>query len=248
MRWRLLPLQRHGAAMNMAIDEAVAASVADGASPPTIRFYGWSPSAVSIGCFQSMEEEVNVDECHRLGVDMVRRRTGGGTVFHDEEGEITYSVTAPEDTMGRDIPESYRTVCGWVIDALASLEVEGEFVPINDITVRGRKVSGCAQTRRGGVFLQHGTVLHTLDVKKMFTLLKVDAEKLMDKGIASAEQRVTSVRELCGCSREELLLALQAAFVRGKEHALGELSEREVRMAQDLARTRYGDPGWTFSR
>lgn len=248
MIWRLLPFEHQRAAMNMAIDEAVCEGVAKRRSPPTIRFYGWTPSAVSIGCFQNVLDEVNVEECCRQGVDLVRRRTGGGTVFHDRAGEITYSVIAPEPEMGRDILASYRRVCGWVIDALSDQGITAEFSPINDIIVKGRKVSGCAQTRRGGVFLQHGTVLHSLDAGRMFALLRVDREKLAQKGLGSAEERVTSVSELCGCTRDELLSSLRQAFLRGKEHFSGDLTSCERDRAVELARSRYGDRGWTFSR
>lgn len=248
MIWRMLPFVHDRAAMNMAIDEAVCEHVVRQLSPPTIRFYGWNPSAVSIGCFQNILQEVDVEECRRQVVDVVRRRTGGGTVFHDQEGEITYSVIAPEPLMGRDILASYRTVCGWVIDGLSYLGITAEFAAINDITVNGRKVSGCAQTRRGGAFLQHGTVLHSLDAGRMFSLLRVDREKLAQKGLGSAEQRVTSVSELCDCTRDELLASLQRAFLRGKEHTAAELSTGERDRALELVRSRYGDRGWTFSR
>lgn len=248
MIWRLLPFEHGQAAMNMAIDEAISEGVARKISPPTIRFYGWTPSAVSIGCFQNILQEVDVEECRRQAVDVVRRRTGGGTVFHDQEGEVTYSVIAPEMMMGMDILASYRTVCGWVIDALSDLGITAEFAPINDITVNGKKVSGCAQTRRGGAFLQHGTVLHSLDARRMFSLLRVDREKLAQKGLGSAEQRVTSVSELCDCTRNELLASLRGAFLRGKEHTTAELSVGERDRALELVRSRYGDRGWTFSR
>ena len=96
MRWRIVGLETHDAYFNMAIDEVLLERVSEKLSPPTIRFYRWSPSAVSIGRFQSMEEEVNVERCRETGVDYVRRITGGGAVYHDNGGEITYSLVAPE--------------------------------------------------------------------------------------------------------------------------------------------------------
>ena len=248
MRWRLLPFGRHRAAMNMAIDEAVSEAVARRAVPSTIRFYAWEPSAVSIGCFQRMRDEVDLQECARQGIDVVRRRTGGGAVFHDSTGEITYSVIAPEEAMGKDIPASYREVCGWVIDALGHLGIEAEFAPINDVTVGGRKISGCAQTRRDGVFLQHGTVLHDLDVDRMFSVLRVDRLKLEDKAIATAAERVASVRTLSGAGRAALLDSLHRSFCRGKEWTEAQLTAGESARAIELARTRYGDREWTFLR
>ena len=232
----------------MALDEAVAEAVAFDGAPPTIRFYAWEPSAVSIGQFQRIGDEVDLLSCARQGVDVVRRRTGGGAVYHDRAGEITYSVIAPEDLMGYDIKGSYRMVCGWVITALERLGISAEFAPINDVVVGGRKLSGCAQTRRNGVFLQHGTVLYDLDVPKMFSLLRADPLKVSDKSIAAAENRVTSVRALTGASRVDLLESLHLAFCRGKEWTEGPLTSTEAARVPELLRTRYDDRSWTFSR
>jgi len=248
LRWRLLPFWKHRAAVNMAIEEAVAEGVAFDGAPPTIRFYSWEPSAVSIGRYQKVWDEVDLEACARLGVDVVRRRTGGGAVFHDQAGEITYSVIAPEDLMGCDIKGSYRMVCGWVISALESLGISAEFAPINDVVVDGRKISGCAQTRHNGVFLQHGTVLYDLDARAMFSLLRVDPLKMADKNIASVEDRVTSVRELTGSSKADLLKSLHLAFCRGKEWTESPLTSFETSRAKELIRTRYDDRGWTYSR
>ena len=155
--WRIIDYTENDAFMNMAIDEAVSEAVGSGESLPTIRFYGWKPSAVSIGYFQSLDKEVDIASCERAGVDIVRRRTGGGAVYHDMVGEITYSVIAPEALFPKDILASYREICGWIIDSLAILGIKAEFKPINDIVVGNKKISGNAQTRRGGVLLQHGT-------------------------------------------------------------------------------------------
>src|SRR5574342_157224 len=103
--WRLLPLQTNNAFMNMAIDEAILNSRVAGEVPNTLRFYRWQPSAVSIGKNQNPENEVFLDNCKNLGVDVVRRISGGGTVYHDYEGEVTYSVIAKTTDMGTsDIP------------------------------------------------------------------------------------------------------------------------------------------------
>jgi lipoate-protein ligase A len=112
----------------------------------------------------------------------------------------------------------------------------------------GRKISGCAQTRREGVFLQHGTVLYSADARKMFSLLKVDREKLTSRGIKAAEERVTSVSSLTGTGKEELMSSLISSFSRGKEIEQSELGASERDRATELARCRYSDVGWTFAR
>src|SRR5690606_20281498 len=98
--WRLLPLETHDAFMNMAIDEAIYTARLADKVPNTLRFYRWQPSAVSIGKNQTPENEIYLDNCKQLGVDVVRRISGGGTVYHDFEGEVTYSVVAKISDLG----------------------------------------------------------------------------------------------------------------------------------------------------
>ncbi|MGA3021026.1 MAG: lipoate--protein ligase family protein, partial [Candidatus Micrarchaeales archaeon] len=181
MRWRIIPLEIHDAYLNMSIDEALLESIRDGKSDPTIRFYRWQPSAVSIGTFQSMEKEVNLERCKELGVDYIRRITGGGAVYHDFSGEITYTILGPLSYFPQGIRESYKFICDWVISGLRLIGIEAAFVPINDIVIEGKKISGNAQTRKQGILLQHGTVLYNTDVRKMFSVLKVSTEKISDK-------------------------------------------------------------------
>jgi len=248
MRWRVIRLETHDAYMNMGIDEALLEFIRDKKSDPTIRFYRWKPSAVSIGTFQSMEKEVNVRRCGELGIDYIRRITGGGAVFHDFSGEVTYSVIAPLSYFPKGIRESYAFVCKWIISGLKALGIDSSFVPINDIIVDGKKISGNAQTRKQGVLLQHGTILYNTDIKKMFSVLNVSAEKISDKMIKSADERVTSVTKHSRASIEELCDALIAGFTKGKEFDFGSLRDEELRRAEELARDVYGTESWNFSR
>lgn len=248
MKWRVVPLHTTSAAMAMAIDEAVSESVAAGRSPPTMRFWRWSPSAVSIGYFQGIEDEVSLDACRSSGVDVVRRRTGGGAVYHDYDGEVTYSVIGPQSEFPSGIRESYGEICGWVVKGLAELGIEASFVPINDIIVGQRKISGNAQTRREGVLLQHGTILYDLDVEKMFSLLKISKEKISDKMIQSVKDRVTRVLDYKIVSIEELYRALLKGFTEDKEFSIGSLTTDEIRRARELAETKYSDKKWNFMR
>jgi lipoate---protein ligase len=247
--------------MNMALDEACCEAVARRDVLPTIRFYRWLPGAVSIGYFQSMESEVDTEKCAEAGIDVIRRRTGGGAVYHDYEGEITYSVIGQLQLFPRGITESYQQICGWIIDSLGRLGIKAEFKPINDIilapesvgtngeSVGGKKISGNAQTRRNGVLLQHGTILYNVNVKKMFSLLKVSKEKISDKMIAAAEDRVTAINRLRPeYSLMNLYEALLGGFTAGKRHKMGEWTLAELARAYELAEERYRKEEWNFSR
>ncbi len=251
---RFIDLEVNPAAKNMAIDEAIMLAMRDGAAPPTFRIYRWKPSAVSIGTFQGMTEEVDVDFCRAHGIDVVRRMTGGGAVYHDFEGEITYSILLPQGhrLVPSDILKSYEILCAGIVAALGHLGIDAQFSPVNDIVAGGKKISGNAQTRRHGIVLQHGTTLLDLDVEKMFSVLKVSKEKVSDKMIRDVKQRVTSIRDALG--RHVEMSELRDALVQGFSEALdislvpGRLSSEENKVAEDLARTKYSSTEWNFAR
>ncbi len=237
---RLLQTGYNGAAFNMGLDEAVMQAAKPGL--PVLRLYGWKPPAVSIGYFQSMRDEVDVDACGKSGVDVVRRVTGGGAVFHD--AELTYSFITRE--YPQNVKESYELVCGAVIAGLAELGVQSSFVPLNDIVSGGKKISGNAQTRKNGVLLQHGTILLEVDVDRMFSLLKVPSEKMRDKLVANVKERVTGIHKVF----EETSVAVQHGFSSTMQASLApdEPSAEELAMAESLAKTKYSADSWNFLR
>jgi lipoate-protein ligase A len=240
--------------MNMAIDESIMLAIKEGTAPPTLRFYRWNPSAVSIGTFQGMRDEVDIDFCKSNGVDYIRRITGGGAVYHDYEGEITYSILMPKKHpfAKTDIIDSYKFLCSGIIKSFDHLGIETQFKPINDVISGGKKVSGNAMTRRHGCLLQHGTILLDLDVTRMFTILKVPLEKISDKMIADVKERVTSIRDIL--NRPVAIEELQDAMIRGFSEALNidlqpsKLSEEEIKTALKLAKEKYSTDDWNFSR
>ncbi|MCU0847996.1 MAG: lipoate--protein ligase family protein [Spirochaetes bacterium] len=186
-----------GGTWNMAVDCALLKSVSNGGSP-VLRLYSWKPPAITIGYFQIRDEETDLRLCEKMGIDVIRRITGGGSVYHDNE--ITYSITAPADNkkFGASIIDSYRIICGAIVSVLRQFKIDAEFAPINDIVVKGKKISGNAQTRREGVLSQHGTLLLSVDKPRMFSLLKISREKISDKGVSDASERITSIEEQLG--------------------------------------------------
>ena len=252
--WRLLEFDAYDAYTNMAIDEALLTLRAQGRSPNTLRFYRWKPSAVSIGYFQILEQEVNADSCRRRGVDIVRRMTGGGAVYHDYEGEITYSIIVNHENpkIPEDILKSYEVMCRGIVLGLDRLGIKAEFKPINDIVADGRKISGNAQTRRLGVVVQHGTVLIKTDVKTMFDVLKVSEEKVSDKMIRSVEERVTSIeKELSrDVGFDEVFEVLRYGFSKALDVRLikGTLDKPESDLTVRLRDDKYRTKEWNFNR
>jgi len=246
MQFRMIQFKYFDAYTNMALDEAIMESIREGNSSPTIRFYGWEPSAVSIGYFQGILNEVNLDATRDAGVDVVRRLTGGGAVYHDIHGEVTYSIIGPLDLFPGDVIESYRLICSDIIYALETLGIKASFTPINDIMVGDQKISGNAQTRRRGILLQHGTILYSVDVEKMFSLLNVSDKKMVDKLIKSVKKRVTSVANLTDVSFTSLVNALAKGFSRDRDIIQGGYSENEIERAKELADAKFRTREWNF--
>jgi lipoate-protein ligase A len=224
----------------MAIDEALIENIGDA---PILRIYGWRPAAVSIGYFQSIREEVDLEKCSKIGVDVVRRLTGGGAVLH--ETELTYSFITKQ--YPQNIMESYRWICETIVISIKRLGFDASFVPLNDIVVKGKKVSGSAQTRRKGVLLQHGTLLLDVDVDKMFCVLKVPSEKFKDKIIKDVKERVTS---LAGTTFEEMASSLKTSFATKFDAKLlaDTMSTEEINHANWLAERKYNSREWNRRR
>jgi lipoate-protein ligase A len=114
--WRLLDTGALPASLNMAIDEALLKLHAKGESPPTLRLYQWDPPAVSLGALQR-QPGFDVGACRRLGLDVVRRPTGGRAVLH--QNDLTYSVFW-FGKVYRSLPDAYRLLCGLLPDFTGS--------------------------------------------------------------------------------------------------------------------------------
>ena len=253
--WRLLPLQTNNAFMNMAIDEAILTARKAGKVPNTLRFYRWQPSAVSIGKNQNPEAEVYLDACKRLGVNVVRRISGGGTVYHDYEGEVTYSVTAKTGDLGTaDITSVYAKIYEAITDALRLLGITADFSSGDakncpNLTVNGKKISGSSQTITRGVVLQHGTLLRSVDLPKMFMLLKLKNASCT-QAADIAKRKITSIQNELGHAviPETVANALAQGFRAMLKIQLepGELTPYEVELTNKLCKEKYATNVWNF--
>jgi lipoate---protein ligase len=265
---RLLETGYNSAAFNMALDEALInelgtfrnhpathkkkekgkGALKEGeetltAAAAVLRIYGWKPPAVSIGYFQSMDLEVDVHECRKRGIDVIRRITGGGAVYH--EAELTYSFLT--NTFSNDIMKSYILICNPVVQAIKNLGFDARFAPLNDIVIgKGVKVSGNAQTRRSNVLLQHGTILLDANVEKMFSILKVPSEKVKDKLLDDVKKRVSGINR----SFNEVAQVLKMSFSEAFKAKLipDNLTTEEYSKVHSLIKNKYSSDFWNWRR
>ena len=222
---------------NMALDEVLMNCI-NYHSMPILRIYGWRPPTVSIGYFQSMDEEVDIKKCRQMGINVVRRMTGGGAVLH--ESELTYSFIT--NVYPKNIMESYNLICDPVVICINKLGFNAKFAPLNDIIVNGKKVSGNAQTRKKGILLQHGTILLSVNLEKMFSVLKVPSEKVKDKMIDDAKERVMGLNK----PFDEVAYNLKESFSDkfGAEIVVDNLTTKEEESTKKLAKEKYSSDQW----
>ncbi len=245
--WRLVPGVPRAPLMNMALDEVLTLRVGRGERPPTLRIWGWSGRCVVLGRFQSVRNEVNEVAAAEHGVELVRRISGGGAMFIEPEGAITYSIYAPEAMVtGLSFPESYAFFDAWVVDALRELGVDAWYAPLNDITSTGGKVGGAAQARRGGAVLHHTTMAYQMNIPLMLQVLRIGQEKLSDKGMRSAEKRVGPLRQQTELPRETIIRHFVDRFRARYGLADDDVMADELTEAERLVRERFRTREWIY--
>ena len=234
---RILETGNNVGPLNMAVDEFLLYNCKE----PILRIYGWSKPCISIGYFQSIDE-INYKKCNEENVDVVRRITGGGAVFHDME--LTYSFVTKNFPQG--ILESYKEISEIIIQALKKIGLDARFSPLNDVTVDGKKVCGNAQTRKNGILLQHGTILLKVDVEKMFSLLNVPIEKISDKKILDVKNRVAGISKTFEQVSDALKSSTRDVFEC--ELVSFKLTQEELESCQKLADEKFSSKNWTCRR
>jgi lipoate-protein ligase A len=229
--WRFIDSGPNLAAYNMAVDEELLARAQAGEQTPVLRFYAWSPPAVSLGRFQKIEEAVNADACKRLGFDIVRRVTGGRAVLHRDE--LTYSIVSPIDNplFPPSVLGTYKIIATGLLAGLRNLGIPAEMVSHGnrhaglvdktddnpscfsspswyELVVNGKKIIGSAQRRLSGAFLQHGSILISYDPT-------LEAEVIRGAGSSGC---ITSIGQELG--RTAAIEEVKNALVSGSKSAL----------------------------
>ncbi|MDF1477873.1 biotin/lipoate A/B protein ligase family protein [Leifsonia sp. H3M29-4] len=244
--WQLIQGPAVDPVMQMALDQVLAEEVGAGIRKPTLRIWEWEKPAVVIGSFQSVKNEVDLENATKYGFDIVRRISGGGAMFMEAGSVITYSIYAPTELVhGMTFADSYAFLDEWVILALKSLGIEASYVPLNDITSPTGKIGGAAQKRLGtGAVLHHVTMSYDMDGDKMVQVLRIGREKMSDKGTKSANKRVDPLRSQTGLERAQIIDRMVETF-RGL-YGLHDsaITDEEFAKAQQLVAEKFGTDEW----
>ncbi|MEB1806565.1 MAG: lipoate--protein ligase family protein [Bacillaceae bacterium] len=273
--WRFIDSGFSSPAYNMALDEALLNWHSEGVIPPTIRFYGWNPPTLSIGYFQKVEKEINMDAVKKYGLGFVRRPTGGRGVLHDKE--LTYSVIVSEahPEMPKTVTEAYRVISQGLLEGFKELGLDTYFaIPKSqqekdalknprsavcfdapswyELVVEGRKVAGSAQTRQKGVILQHGSIILDLDEDQLFDLFKYPSDRVRERLQKNFKNKAVAINELRErpVSYEEAKEAFKLGFERGLDIKLEPytLTEEEEEIVQNIANERYANDSWNYKK
>ncbi len=257
----------------MAIDEFLYEEAGSGRRPPTLRFYQWEGDWVSIGYFQRPERALNIEKARELGVNWVRRQTGGKAVVHSED--LTYSLAAGDAQRWGwpSLKETYRQVAcalasgfkqaGLPVDVPKAAErafgKQGKFndgvAPVPcfavasdyEITVGGKKLVGSAQYRSGDAFLQHGSIPLTNYNRNL-------AEEVLTAGrrSSSLNSRYTTIEEAAGgrLGSDSVIRALRESFgqIFEVDFEEEELGAGQMEAARELARGKYATLVWNEGR
>ena len=173
---------------------------------------------------------------------------GGGAVYHDT-GNLNFSFITAFGNRGL---QYFRTLLQPILFSLEALGVHPELRENNTIFTQGKKISGNAQTRKSGVVLQHGTILLDIDVDELFSILKINNEKIKDKMIKSTKDRVTSIKHILG--KQLQINEVEDAMINGfkevfnTDFSINKLTEEEQKTAMRLYKEKYSTKEWNYLR
>ncbi|MBE7348043.1 biotin/lipoate A/B protein ligase family protein [Staphylococcus epidermidis] len=259
---------------NMAMDEALLNFVSRGEIDPVIRFYTWNPATLSIGYFQRLQKEIDIDKVKEKGYGLVRRQTGGRGVLHDKE--LTYSVIVPEShpNMPSTVTEAYKIISQGLLEGFKNLGFETYFaIPRSkeerdklkqprssvcfdapswyELVVEGRKIAGSAQTRQKGVILQHGSILQDIDIDDLFDMFKFKNERLKAKMKENFVQKAVAINDISNqhITLNEMENAFEAGFKKGLNIDFKplELTEKQIEEVQELE-DKYRSEAWMYRK
>ena len=272
--WNFINTGSHDPYYNMAMDEALLNFVSRGEIDPVVRFYTWDPATLSVGYFQRLKKEIDIDKVKEKGFGLVRRQTGGRGVLHDKE--LTYSVIVPEahPNMPSTITEAYRIISEGLLEGFKLLGFDAYFaIPRSkeereklkqprsavcfdapswyELVVEGRKIAGSAQTRQKGVILQHGSLLQDVDVDELFDMFIFKNDRLKEKMKKAFVDKAVAINDISDrhISIEEMEKAFEEGFKKGLNIEFKPLSLTENQLAEvKVLEEKYRSEEWLYKK
>ncbi len=220
MKYIALPDEKeHRLSFYLAMEEWVARRLDE----PECFFMWQVAPTVIFGRNQVMENEVNVDYCHEKGIQMFRRKSGGGCVYADK-GNVMLSYVCDGDNVGF----TFNKFINMLLLVLRRMGVEATSTSHNDVMIGERKVSGTAFYHLPGRNIVHSTFLYDTDMENMLHAITPSREKLQRKGVESVRQRITLLKDYTDMSLEKVKSLIRTTLCVGERVlTLSEVDEIE---------------------
>ncbi|MBS1514475.1 MAG: lipoate--protein ligase [Bacteroidetes bacterium] len=233
------------ATLNLALEEWAVRNL-DLENDDYLLFY-INRNAIIIGKHQNTIEEINTGYAAENNIQVVRRISGGGAVYHDE-GNLNFSFLTK---FSQQSIHNFKKFTLPVISTLQSLGVNAELNGRNDITVDGRKISGNAQFSNTKAMFSHGTLLFDSQLENVVEALNVKMDKIESKGIKSIRSRVGNISEFLTEKisvlefKEKLIKSI---FGSAGNYPVYNLSDNEWEAVYELANSKYRNWDWNYGR
>lgn len=240
MHWRLIDTDLADPYYVTAADEVLTQTVAKEKNNGILHFYRRQPSGISLGRAEKVDETANISECRKNDVKIVRRSSGGGTIFTDA-GCLIYALILKHSNKKYTASELFEKVCSAIIRMLKQFKITAVYKKPNDVLINGKKISGSAQMRKKNRVLIHGTILLDSDVDLMRKVLKnIDTDRVST--INRECSNMPSMNEV----KTQLTKEFEDAFNVTTQRSSFTLQEKQK--IERLIKEKYGRDEWNFRR
>jgi lipoate-protein ligase A len=238
---KIIQLDTLDAYFNLALEEYVFFHLV----PVEDYFLLWqNQNAVVIGKHQNPIEEINLNFVESNQVQVARRISGGGAVYHDL-GNLNYSIIVHSDEMRWDI----KKMADPIIKALEALGVNIHLNKRNDLLIDGKKISGSSQYIKGKRLLHHGTLLFNSDLKSLSLSLKPGDDRIESRSIKSVRSPVTNINDhYPKITIKEFTSKLREVLAENSVIEDYELTDSDLEAISALREEKYSTWEWIYGR
>lgn len=240
MQWQFIHVRSTDPTWNLALEQYVF----DCLPRDKNYFILWqNDNAVIVGRHQNTMAEINEAFVKEKGIQVVRRLSGGGAVYHDL-GNLNFTFIQDSET---GIVLDLSLFCKPVAAAIQALGADAQVNGRNDITLEGRKFSGNAQYVKEGRVMHHGTLLFDSDMQAAQDALRPDPEKIKAKGVQSVRSHITNLKPyLPGVTLEDFKQMLLQKLFEGRPMEAYELTPQDLQAIEKLQKERYATWQWNY--